>query len=178
MINNDFQEKEYRIAFVDAMIRTGVAFQIKALRQREDMSQQDLGEIVNTPQNVISRYENSDYDGFTLKTLKRLASAFDVALIVKFASFGELRDLTKDRSPEVLAVPSFSKEQELKDSLAIPNSLITDAQIEIGKTIGSDLTNVTSFLGYKNQHNQTNLSNHDHLHHDFTAQDEYSHASR
>ena len=111
MTNEDFQDKGYRDAFVDAMIRTGIAFQVKALRKRAPWSQKELGERVGTPQNVISRYEDPDYGSFSLKTLQRLAAAFDVALIVKFAPFSELMRLTENRSADVLAVASFDMEQ-------------------------------------------------------------------
>lgn len=111
MSNDDFEDKDYRDAFVDAMINTGIAFQVRALRKREALSQKDFGEKLGTSQNVVSRYENPDYGRFSLKTLQRLASAFDVALVVKFAPFSELRRLSKDRSPEALAVPSYSMEK-------------------------------------------------------------------
>ena len=43
-------------------------------------------------QNAISRLENPSYGKATLTTLKRLAAAFDVALIVRFVPFGQLVD--------------------------------------------------------------------------------------
>ena len=172
MINDDFQNKEYRTAFVDAMIRTGIAFQIKALRKREPWSQKELGENVNTPQNVISRYENPDYGGFTLKTLQRLASAFDVALIVKFATFGELIRLTEDRSPEVLAVSSFSKEQELVESHAIPENVAVNHTLEIQITDYADIENIVMLDSVRTNSSDTTILERDH-----TDQYEYSHAS-
>ena len=108
-MNKDFENKEYREGIVDSMIHIGIAFQIKALRKRQNLTQRQLGERIGGPQNIVSRYENAKYAGFTIKTLQRLATAFDVALIVKFATFDELDELMQNRSQEILAVTSFEK---------------------------------------------------------------------
>lgn len=112
MMDKNFDDKAYRDAFTESMIRTGLAFQLRELRKRSGMSQKELGRLAGTTQNVISRLENPDYGSFTLKTLLRLASSLDVALIVKFATFGELHQMTRDRSPDALAVPSYRVEKE------------------------------------------------------------------
>ena len=43
-------------------------------------------------QNAISRLESSSYGKSTITTLKRLASAYDVALVVRFVPFSQLVD--------------------------------------------------------------------------------------
>ena len=66
---------------------------------------------------MIYRLENPSYGKPTVSTLKRIAAAFDVALIVRFVPFGQLIDwatgtpfVDNGLSPESLAVPSFSEE--------------------------------------------------------------------
>lgn len=177
MNHDDLQNKDYRDAFVDAMIRTGIAFQIKALRKREDMSQKELGELVVTPQNVISRYENPDYSGFTLKTLQRLASAFDVALIVKFATFRELRKLTEDRSPDNLSVPSFPHES---DSYEAPETLQTAStinELDSQVTSLSKKCDVVSLVDHMNKQTSVVSSGVHGFKSESTHQDRYSNAS-
>ncbi len=112
-MKKDLLNKEYRDAFVAESVKTGIAFQNRALRLSNDWSQKDLGERAGKPQNVISRIEDPDYGNFTIRTLLDLASALDVALLVRFVSFGQLMQQLKDVSPEALAVPSFEKEQEM-----------------------------------------------------------------
>ena len=85
-------DKEYRDAFVAEHITQGVAFQIRATRKGQGLSQAALGRLCDASQPLISDWENPDNEGFTLKTLERLASALDVALIVRFAPFSELVD--------------------------------------------------------------------------------------
>lgn len=109
-MNDAFSNKEYRDAFVEANIRNGIAFQIRALRKRQGLSQRDLGEKMGKQQNVISRLEDPDYGKLTLQTLLTLARTFDVGLIVRFVSYGQLIASLGDVSDERLAVPNFEEE--------------------------------------------------------------------
>lgn len=63
----------------------------------------------------IAVLEGADYENYSISTLKRLASAFDVALIVKFAPFSELIRFKENLSSHDLQIPGFDKEL---DSLA------------------------------------------------------------
>ncbi|MEP7245780.1 MAG: helix-turn-helix transcriptional regulator [Gammaproteobacteria bacterium] len=110
MIGADFQDKEYRDAFVESNIRNAIAFQIRALRKKRSWSQGDLATRSGKAQNVISRLEDPDYGRYTLQTLLALAATFDVALSVRFVSYGELLSQLKNVSDEALAVPSFEDE--------------------------------------------------------------------
>jgi transcriptional regulator with XRE-family HTH domain len=107
---NQMSNKAFRGAFVEENIKTGIAFQVRALREQRGWSQGELGRLAGKPQNVISRLENPDYGRFTIQTLLDIARAFDVALLVKFASFSELAANLRDLSPNALAVPSFEDE--------------------------------------------------------------------
>lgn len=109
--------REVRTRFVESNLSKNLAFQLRSLRDREDWSQEQLAEQVGMNQNAISRLENPFYGKATLTTLKRLAQAFDVALIVRFVPFGELVDWVSSTprvntglSTEALNVPSFEAE--------------------------------------------------------------------
>src|SRR6266849_841181 len=82
--------KTYRDVFVSEQINTGLAFQIRALREQRDWSQAELGEKAEMAQSRISVMEDANYARFSLNTLNRLASAFDCGLVVRFAPFSEL----------------------------------------------------------------------------------------
>lgn len=62
----------------------------------------------------IAVLENPDYDNYTVNTLKRLAEALDVGLIVRFAPYGEVMDWVMNFSEKSINVPTF--EEELKSS--------------------------------------------------------------
>src|SRR5438876_279312 len=112
-ISASLRDKEYRDAFVEEHIDTGLPFQIRAMRQDRGWTQGELGQRTGMAQESISQLESSSYGRFTLRTLKRLASAFDVALMVKFVPFSRLVDWQAELSPEDLAVPSFDADTGL-----------------------------------------------------------------
>jgi transcriptional regulator with XRE-family HTH domain len=49
--------------------------QIYDLRKEANLTQEELAEMVGTTGSVISRLENADYDGHSVKMLQRVASA-------------------------------------------------------------------------------------------------------
>jgi len=75
------------------------------------MSQSELASLTGMAQNAISRLESAEYGRPSITTLKRLAAAFDVALIVRFAPFRELTEWVSNLSAGSLKVPSFSEEE-------------------------------------------------------------------
>lgn len=108
LILSELKDKESRDYFVQDSIEEGLSFQIKALREQRGWSQKDLAERSGMKQSAISRLEDPNYGSFTIVTLRRLASAFDIALGVHFTSFSNLIEMAEDLSPEGLAVPSYA----------------------------------------------------------------------
>jgi transcriptional regulator with XRE-family HTH domain len=112
----DMKNKEYRDAFVSEHIDTGIPFQIRALREQRGLTQKELAERAGMKQERISAIENPNYkNAFTLSTLKRLASAFDIALIVRFAPISQLVDWELKLSPESLQVVSFNEDPYFRE---------------------------------------------------------------
>jgi transcriptional regulator with XRE-family HTH domain len=114
-LREQLRNKEFRDAYVAEDIRTGITFQIRALREARGLSQSDLGSRIGNPQSAIARVENPNYGRFSLTTLLKLASAFDVALLVRFVAFSELVERNRDLSPGHLAVPAFTEDVGLRD---------------------------------------------------------------
>lgn len=118
----DLKDKEYRNAFVSSHISNGIPFQIKTIRDNKKMTQKELGKLARMKQTAICRLENPNYGNFTLKTLKEIAAAFDVALIVRFVPFNDLVKWDLNLSSESLNVLSFNEDpyfQEKKEGVAI-----------------------------------------------------------
>jgi transcriptional regulator with XRE-family HTH domain len=61
-----------------------IALQITALRQKAGLSQEDLAKLLKTSQQQISRLESPDYEGHSLRMLRRVASALDARLHIVF----------------------------------------------------------------------------------------------
>jgi len=108
----DLRNKEYRDAFAVEHIDTGVPFQIRALREQKgrEWTQKELGTRTEMAQETISRIEDPNYGKLTLKTLKRLASAFDLALMVRFVSFSELVEWELGLTSDSLKALSFEQD--------------------------------------------------------------------
>lgn len=111
------KDKKYRDAFVSEHIDTGLPFQIKELREKAGWSQEELGSRAGMHQERISTLEDPNYSKFTLKTLKRLASAFDVALMVVFVPFSKLVDWESNLSPESLHPLPFERDNFSRENL-------------------------------------------------------------
>lgn len=118
-------DSEYRHEFSNEQINTGLAFQIRALREGRGLTQEELAELSGKAQETISQLENPNYGRFTLTTLKKLAQAFDVALLVRFAPFSELVDWTVGLTPERIAPPSYQAEGSV---VTVPTASKSEAQ--------------------------------------------------
>lgn len=147
-----FSDKEYRDSYVSSRINESLSAQIYYLRTQFNWSQYDLAEKSHMAQPRISVLERS-CEGVSISTLKKLASAFDVALSIKFVPFssvaGELiseridqhiRPYTKDISPahkfdfnEIIVSGNIRKSQKISASniTKLPNQVTgTKYQVE------------------------------------------------
>lgn len=78
-VKNDPKRK----ASVEAeRVNAEVARLIYAMRNEAGLTQGQLAELVGTTQSVISRLEDSDYDGHSLSILSRIAGALQKKLTV------------------------------------------------------------------------------------------------
>jgi transcriptional regulator with XRE-family HTH domain len=103
--------KKFRDAYVHEHIKTGVPFQLRALRTARGWTQAELGERVGKKQHGISRLENPNLgDELSIRSLLEMASAFDVALLIKFVPFSRLLKEYEDVSPQGLAAASIAEE--------------------------------------------------------------------
>jgi transcriptional regulator with XRE-family HTH domain len=112
---NELKNKQYRDAFVSAHVDIGIPHQIRILREQREWTQQKLADRTGWKQAWIAKIENPNYTGFSLKTLKKLASAFDVAVIVRFVPISNLVKWELEISPESLQAVSFEKDPYFKE---------------------------------------------------------------
>jgi len=61
-----------------------IARKIYELRTKARLSQAKLANKVGTTQSVISRLEDADYDGHSLEMLRRIASALEKRVEIRF----------------------------------------------------------------------------------------------
>lgn len=92
LLAGQLRDKEYRDAFVASQIRLGLPMQCRALRESRDWTQPKLAQVASMSQPRISEIERPGERNLNLETLLRLASAFDVALQVRFVPFSQFID--------------------------------------------------------------------------------------
>lgn len=105
-----FRTKEYRHSYVESFLNSVISAQIRILREREGWSQKELADKIGTQQSGISRYENPDYSSWRIETLRKLARAFDMALSVRFVSFGDSIDEVEGFGSDRLIRPAFAED--------------------------------------------------------------------
>jgi len=131
---NKLRDKKYRDAYVRDHIRIGLPYQIRALREQEDRqwTQETLAIKAGKHQNVISRIEDPDYGKLSLQTLMDLASAFDVALIVKFVPYSRFLREFDDVSPKSLEAKGFETECKLiEENMTAPLRPLPATQVYV-----------------------------------------------
>lgn len=71
-------------ALAEATLNAQISQEIYALRTRAGLTQKQLAELVGTTDSVISRLEDADYAGHSLKMLQRVSAALHRRLEIHF----------------------------------------------------------------------------------------------
>ena len=80
-----YQGKPHRISQLEeARNEDELARKIYELREEAGLTQARLAQIIGTTESVISRLEDSDYEGHSLKMLKRIAEALNKRVEIRF----------------------------------------------------------------------------------------------
>jgi transcriptional regulator with XRE-family HTH domain len=112
-ILGSLRDRAYRALFVETQIETLIPFQIRAMRLRRGWTQKALAKEADMAQGRISLLESPNYEGaVNIKTLLKLAAAFDVGLVVRFAPFSEVAEWSGKLSRESHEVPTYDMEVE------------------------------------------------------------------
>ena len=74
-----------RLAYIEQeKTRLEIAQKIYEIRTRANLTQEELARRIGTKQSVISRLEDADYNGYTLKMLDKIAEAVHCYVKVEF----------------------------------------------------------------------------------------------
>ena len=76
----------------EEQVNADIARQIYAMRQKADLTQSELADLVGTTPSVISRLEDADYEGHSLSMLRRVAAALHRRVEVHFVPLAEGAD--------------------------------------------------------------------------------------
>lgn len=76
IIRKGIKSEEFRKSFSDEISRLQLAHEIKALRQKKKMTQEEVAFKADMPQSVIARIESGTHS-FSIATLHKIARVFD-----------------------------------------------------------------------------------------------------
>jgi transcriptional regulator with XRE-family HTH domain len=98
----EFRDKEYAHSYLEDYSNMEIAAQIKVLREQRGLTQKELAELAGMKQERISKLEDVNYDAWSVKTLRKLARAFDISLKVSFESISSrIADIDKLNQKEL-----------------------------------------------------------------------------
>jgi DNA-binding XRE family transcriptional regulator len=85
-LREDLKDSEFKAHYQEERQALKLAMKIAQLREKKGLSQQQMAKLMGTSQQTISRIESGEYEGFTLKTLEKIAAATDTKVQIEFVS--------------------------------------------------------------------------------------------
>ena len=85
-LREDLKDPEFKRHYGEERQALQLAVKIAALREQKGLSQQELAARMGTSQQAISRIESGQYEGFTLKTLEKIAEATGMKVKIDFVA--------------------------------------------------------------------------------------------
>jgi len=82
-LQRKLKDKGFARVYYNELNRLRLAHQIIELRKRKGLSQEKLAQKVGTTQPGIARMEHSDYMGYSLPSLLKIAIALDAELNIR-----------------------------------------------------------------------------------------------
>jgi len=82
-LKKDLRDSEFRKAFDEKEVYASLAIQIAKIRQKKNLTQQELAKRLHTTQQNISRLEDINNRSCSLKTLIKVARMLDKQLKVE-----------------------------------------------------------------------------------------------
>ena len=85
-LSEDIKDPEFKAHYQEERQALKLAMKIAELREQQGLSQQQLAKLMGTSQQAISRIESGEYEGFTLKTLEKIAEATGMRVKIEFVA--------------------------------------------------------------------------------------------
>jgi DNA-binding XRE family transcriptional regulator len=82
----DLKDPEFKMYYQEERQALKLAMKIAKLREKKRLSQQQLAKLMGTSQQAVSRIESGEYEGFTLKTLEKIAEATGTRVKIEFVA--------------------------------------------------------------------------------------------
>jgi len=115
-LKTDFKDLEYRHVYDEGFLNSSIATQLKVLREERGWTQDVLADRAGMNQSRISELEDVNFNSWTIRTLRKLARAFDLRLKISFEEFGTLLHDFRELNRRSLSRHSFGEDTAFKVS--------------------------------------------------------------
>lgn len=85
-LREDSKDTEFKAHYQEERQALMLAMKIAKLREKKGLSQQQMAKLMGTSQQAVSRIESGVYEGFTLKTLEKIAEATGTKVKIEFVA--------------------------------------------------------------------------------------------
>jgi len=85
-LREDLKDPEFKAHYQEERQALLLAMKIGKLREKKGLSQQQMAKLMGTSQQAVSRIESGEYEGFTLKTLEKIAEATGTKVKIEFVA--------------------------------------------------------------------------------------------
>jgi DNA-binding XRE family transcriptional regulator len=85
-LREDLKDPEFRMHYAEERRALQLAMKIAKLREKKGLTQAKFAKLMGTSQQAVSRIESGEYEGFTLKTLEKIAEATGTRLKIDFVA--------------------------------------------------------------------------------------------
>jgi len=85
-LREDLKDPAFKAHYQEERQALKLALKIARLREKKGLSQQQMAKLMGTSQQAISRIESGEYEGFTLKTLEKIAEATGTKVKIEFVA--------------------------------------------------------------------------------------------
>ncbi len=83
-LREDLKDSEFLAHYEEERRVLQLAMKIARLRGKKGLTQAAFAKLMGTSQQAVSRIESGEYEGFTLKTLEKIAEATGTRLKIDF----------------------------------------------------------------------------------------------
>lgn len=127
-LKEQLKDKEFEKAYYEGLEKARIALEITYFREKKGLTQAELAKQINTSQSAIARLENPDYKGYSLNTLRNVAKALGLELVVSFREKGV--EIYEKEPSKVLYVTPWPKEKK-GYTFRISSEVITEPKKEL-----------------------------------------------
>jgi len=138
-LKEQFKDTKVEEKFYERLEKERIAAELLYYREKFSLTQEELAKKVNTSQSAIARLEDSDYRGYSIKVLRKIADALGLELVV---TFREKEKVQYEKAPEQISYAPIQTEQ-ISSQLGIVANF--KFEVAYGTTVGIGTTVATTF---------------------------------